>query len=116
MKYQCIEQYKQEFPVVAMCRVLEISESGFSAWRKRPACQRAREDAQLTQEIQQVFERHQGRYGSPRMYRERKDGGRKIARKRVARLMREADISARRKRRRVLTTRRDASHPVAPNL
>ena len=77
MKYQFIEQHKQEFPVVAMCRVLEVSESGFYAWRKRPACQRSREDAQLTQEIQQVFERHQGRYGSPRIYRELKDGGAK---------------------------------------
>ena len=116
MKYQFIEQHKQEFPVIVMCRVLDVSESGFSAWRKRPACQRCREDAQLTQDIQQVFERHQGRYGSPRIYRELKDGGRKIARTRVARLMREADIRARRKRPRVLTTKRDATHPVAPNI
>lgn len=116
MRYQFIEQYKQEFPVVVMCRVLDVSESGFYAWRKRPTCQRDREDAQLTQEIQQVFERHQGRYGSPRMYREIKDQGRKISRKRVARLMREAELSAQRKRRRVLTTKRDATHPVAPNL
>lgn len=116
MKYQFIAEHKQEFPVAAMCRVLDVSVSGFYAWRKRPASQHDREDAQLTQDIQQVFERHQGRYGSPRIYRERKDEGRKIARKRVARLMREADISARRKRRRVLTTKRDATHPVAPNL
>jgi putative transposase len=116
MKYQFIEQHKLEFPVVALGRVLDVSERGLYAWRKRPACQRFREDAQLTQEIQQVVERHQGRYGSPRSYRERKDGGRKIARKRVARLMREADMSARRKGRRILTTRRDATHPVAPTI
>lgn len=116
MKYQFIEQYKQEFPVVVMCRVLEVSESGFYAWRKRPICQRSREDAQLTQEIHQVFDQHQGRYGSPRVYRELKDRGRKISRKRVARLMCEAELSARRKRRRVLTTTCDATHPVAPNL
>lgn len=47
---------------------------------------------------------------------ELKDQGRSISRKRVARLMREAALSARRKQRRVLTTRRDASHPVAPNV
>jgi putative transposase len=81
-----------------------------------PTCQRQREDAQLTQAIQQVFDRHQGRYGSPRISRELKDQGRKISRKRVARLMREADLSARRKRRRVLTSKRDATHPVAPNV
>jgi len=45
MKYQFIEEHKQEFPIVVMCTVLGISESGFSAWRKRSACQRKREDA-----------------------------------------------------------------------
>ena len=70
MKYQFIEQHKQEFPVVAMCRVLDVSESGFYAWRKRPACLRKREDAQLTQEIRQVTVWHRGRYGSPRIQSE----------------------------------------------
>ena len=116
MKYQFIEQYKQEFPVVVMCRVLDVSESGFYAWRKRPPCQRQREDAQLTEEIRQEFSVHQGRYGSPRLHAELRDRGRSIARKRVARLMREAGLCAKRKRRRVLTTPRDLSHPVAPNL
>jgi putative transposase len=67
MKYQFIEQYKREFPVVVMCQVLDVSESGFYAWRKRPTCRRQREDAQLTQEIRQVFVTHRGRYGSPRI-------------------------------------------------
>ena len=116
MKYQFIEQYKQEFPVVVMCRVLDVSESGFYAWCKRPACQRTREDAQLREEIRQEFSVHQGRYGSPRLHAELRDRGRSIARKRVARLMREAGLCAKGKRRRVLTTRRDPSHPVAPNL
>ena len=116
MKYQFIEQHKHEFPIVVMCNILGVSESGFYAWRKRPTCQRKREDAQLTQEIRQVFVTHQGRYGSPRIHMELKDQGRRISRKRVARLMREVDMRARRKQRRVLTTRRAASHPVAPNV
>jgi len=90
MKYQFIEQHKQEFPVVVMCRVLNISESGFSAWRKRPTCQRQREDAQLSTQIRQIFTTHRGRYGSPRLHAELKDQGQSISRKRVARLMREA--------------------------
>jgi putative transposase len=116
MNYQFIEQYKQEFPIVVMCHVLDVSESGFYAWRKRPVCQRQREDAQLREEIQQEFSTHQGRYGSPRLHAQLRDQGRRIARKRVARLMQEAGLCAKRKRRRVLTTRRDPSHPVAPNL
>jgi putative transposase len=116
MKYQFIEQHKQEFPVAAMCQVLGVSESGFYAWRKRPACRRTREDARLTQEIRQVFVSHQGRYGSPRLHVELCDQGKSCSRKRVARLMREAGLCAKRKRRRVVTTRRDTSHPVAPNI
>jgi putative transposase len=116
MKYQFIEQHKQEFPVAAMCQVLGVSESGFYAWRKRPACRRKQEDARLTQEIRQVFVFHQGRYGSPRLHVELRDQGKSCSRKRVARLMREAGLCAKRKRRRVVTTRRDTSHPVAPNI
>lgn len=116
MKYQFIEQHKQEFPIVVMCGVLGVSESGFYAWRKRPGCQRQREDAQLIEEIRQDFSAHCGRYGSPRLHAELCDRGRSIARKRVARLMREAGLCAKRTRRRVLTTRREPSHPVAPNL
>ncbi|HVB62262.1 MAG TPA: IS3 family transposase [Ktedonobacteraceae bacterium] len=111
-----MEQHKHEFPIIVMCHVLEVSESGFYAWRKRPVCRRHREDAQLTQEIRQVYDRHRGRYGSPRIQIELKDRGRSISRKRVARLMREAALSARCKRRRVVSTRRDTSHPVAPNI
>jgi transposase InsO family protein len=116
MKYQFIEENKQDFPVVVMCCVLGVSESGYYAWRKRGTCQRQREDAQLTQEIRQVFDKHQGRYGSPRVHRELRDEGVSCSRKRVARLMQEAELVARRKRRRVLTTRRDTSHSVAPNF
>jgi putative transposase len=116
MRYQFIENHKHEFPIVVMCQVLAVSESGFYAWRKRPTCQRQREDAQITQDIQQVFNDHQGRYGSPRIHRELCDQGRSLSRKRVARLMQRAKLSARPKRRRVMTTKRDLTHPVAPNL
>jgi len=85
MKYQFIEEYKQEFPIVTMCGVLEVSESGFYAWRTRPACRRKREDAQLTQEIRQVFEAHQGRYGAPRIHKDLHDEGITCSRKRVER-------------------------------
>jgi putative transposase len=59
---------------------------------------------------------HQGRYGSPRLHVELREQGKSCSRKRVARLMREAGLTASRKRRRVVTTRRDTSHPVAPNI
>ena|SRR5690349_19523155 len=105
----------KSFPLSSCARCSRVSESGYYAWLKRPICQRKREDADLKKEIEQVFTIHQGRYGSPRIYRELRDQGRSISRKRIARLMREVELTARRKRRRVLTTRRDVSHPVAIN-
>jgi transposase InsO family protein len=90
MNYQCIEQEKQRFPVVVMCQVLGISQSGISAWRKRPTCRRQCEDAHLSTQMRQVFTAHHGRYGSPRLHAGLRDQGKSISRKRVARLMREA--------------------------
>ena len=116
MKYRFIEEHKHEFTIAVMCNVLAVAESGFYAWRKRPTCRRKQEDAHLTQEIRQVFEAHQKRYGSPRIHRDVYEEGIKCSRKRVARLMREEALSARSKRRRVITTKRDEKHPVAPNL
>ena len=98
---------------MVLCQVLGVSESGLYAWRKRPASQRKRADALLTQAIGQVCDKHRGRYGSPRIHRELRDQGSSISRKRVARLMCEAERAARRKHPRVLTTKRDATHPVA---
>ena len=59
---------------------------------------------------------HQGRYGSPRILRELRDEGITCSRKRIAKLMRKAQLSARGKRCRVLTTKRDMTHPVASNI
>ena len=104
MKYQFIEQHKQGFPVVTMCRVLGVSESGYYAWRKRPTCQRKREDALIVAQIRQIFLSHREVYGSPRVHAELKEQGVHCARKRIARLMREHGITPKRKRRRVVTT------------
>lgn len=75
-----------------------------------------REDAHLTQEIRQVFEVHQRRYGAPHIHRDLHDEGITCSRKRVARLMRAEELSASSKRRRVITTKRDKTHPVAPHI
>ncbi len=61
-------------------------------------------DAHLSTQIREVFTTHHGRYGSPRLHAELRDQGRRISRKRVARLMREAELCAKRKRRCVITT------------
>lgn len=63
-----------------------------------------------------MFEEHRGRYGSPRIHRDVYEQGFTCSRTRVARLMRAEELSARSKRRRVRTTKRDETHPVVSNI
>ena len=83
MRFALIDAEKAEFPVRTMCRVLDVSESGFFSWKGRPASQRQRDDMIYLAHIRIAFE---SEYGSPRMHR---DPGLSIGRRRTARLMRE---------------------------
>ncbi len=81
------------YPVRTMCRLLKVSTSGFYAWVDRPLSARAREDVGLTALIHTIHRRSKGAYGSPSIHAELADDhGRRVGRKRVARLMRTAGI------------------------
>jgi putative transposase len=99
-----------------MCRVLEVSASGYYAWRKRPASQRAQEDAVLLRQIRTAHEASRGTYGVPRIHAELRAAGVFVSRKRVARLMREAGLAGVSPRRFVTTTVRDRDARPAPDL
>jgi putative transposase len=99
-----------------MCRVLEVSTSGYYAWRKRPASRRAQEDAVLLRRIRTIHEASRQSYGVPRVYRELREDGVEVGRDRVARLMRQAGLRGISRRRFVVTTRRDATAQSAPDL
>ena len=99
-----------------MCRVLGVSRSGYYAWEARKPSERAREDEAIGAEIRAVHAKSRGRYGSPRVHAALRAKGRRVARKRVERLMREAGLRARRKRRFRRTTDSAHSLPLAPNL
>ncbi len=117
MKYKLIEESKGQFPTRVMCRVYNISESGYYAWVKRDPSQRTRDDKELSALIVDVWQSFHGIYGAPRIYAELREHGIRIGAKRVARLMSEAGIQGKMSRRkRPCTTQVDHSHPVAPNL
>jgi len=99
-----------------MCEVLEVSVSGFYAWRKREPSQHSREDAKLGQQVKAAFQASRQVYGSPRIHAELKALGVACARKRVARLMREQGLSAKPPRHRTVTTKSEKGAPVAANL
>jgi putative transposase len=116
MKYQFMAQHRHEYPITLMCRVLEVSVSGYYAWCKRPPSQHRREDAQLAEQVKTVFQANRRVYGSPRIHAELQAQGITCARKRVARLMRELGLAARRPRHRTITTQSEPGAQVAPHL
>jgi putative transposase len=99
-----------------MCRVLEVSTSGYYAWRSRPASKRAREDAVLLRRIRTIHAASRETYGVPRVYQEFVENHEAVGRDRIARLMRRAGLRGVSPRRFVTTTRRDEAARPAPDL
>ena len=104
------------YPVQTMCRVLEVSRSGYYAWRRREPSARAQSDATLTARIREVHEDSRKTYGSPRIHAELQEEGQRVGRKRVARLMRGARLEGASRRRFVKTTQRAEDARPAPDL
>jgi transposase InsO family protein len=100
-----------------MCKVLKVSSSGYYYWLKHPVGSRQLKTQQLLTQIQQVYDRSQSRYGSPRIADDLKESGVNASRNRVARLMRKANIkSIMYKKYRVQTTDSKHDYPIANNL
>ncbi|NHN40014.1 IS3 family transposase [Pseudomaricurvus alcaniphilus] len=78
-----------------MCAYLGVSRSGYYDWRKRLPSDRASEDNALKIEIQKIYDRAEGRYGSPRIWKALQNQGYSVSRKRVARIMQEMGLIAR---------------------
>ena len=116
MRFQLIDQAKNEFPVGRLCKVLGVSQSGYFAYRSRSASKRQQGDMVMLAHVRSAFSLSNGTYGSPRMTRELQDDGFAIGRRRTARLMRENGMQARQRRRFKRTTDSDHHWPVARNI
>jgi len=99
-----------------MCRVLEVSTSGYYAWCKRSPSARAQADAELTSRMNAIHERSHETYGAPRVHAELEAEGIQVGRKRVARLMRTAGLVGVSQRKWITTTVRDRNARPAPDL
>jgi putative transposase len=98
-----------------MCRVLDVSASGYYAWVKRPLSVRAVTDAALTVKIHAAHAASNGTYGAPRLQIDLAEAGIRVGRKRVARLMRNAGLVGVSRRKSTVTTVRDGARQ-APDL
>jgi putative transposase len=107
---------KANFEVRVMCRVLGLAPSAYYDWERHQRSKRALRDDELLERIGRIFARFRGRYGAPRVRRELSAEGQSVSRKRVARLMRQAGLRAKGRRKYKATTDSTHSLPVAPNL
>ncbi len=118
MKYAWIDANRDAYSVTMMCDLLSVSRSGLHDARRREPSLRTVDNTQIVKRIQRAQLKHRGRYGRRRMTPEVSEVlGRPINHKRIGRLMRENDLSSRKRRRfRVVTTDSKHAHPVAPNV
>lgn len=116
MKYEFIEKHRSEFGVEKMCQLLDVSRSGYYAWRTRPKSIRVQEDERLLVHIKQVFSQSRRLYGYPRVTRKLNADGIRCGKHKVARLMRENGLQARTKRKFRVTTNSRHNYPVAENV
>ena len=115
-RYRFIQAEQASYPIALLCRTLGVARSGYYAWLRRPDSARQQADLALTEQIRAIHTTSRQTYGSPRVHAALQQQGACCSRKRVARLMRRADLVGCRLRRRTRTTRSDPAHSPAPNL
>jgi transposase InsO family protein len=116
VKFAYLARHRGEYPVRLMCRVLGVSPSGFYAAQRRRPSARVQRDQVLRLQVHAAHTKSRRTYGAPRVHAELRAQGVPVAKKRVARLMREDGLMGLRPRCWVRTTDSQHAHPVAPNV
>ena len=103
-------------PIFRLCRLLQVSVSGFYAWRNRGPSQRQLDDMVLLAHVRAAFRRSRESYGAERVHHELAENGIEVGRHRMARLMRGNGLSPKRKQKFKKTTDSQHNKAVASNL
>lgn len=107
--------YTHQFPVEKMCKVFNVSRSGYYKWKQRISTHSATK-AELDSNIRYEFEKSKARYGSPRISDSLEKRNIICSKSTVARRMKSMNLVARKKRKYKITTQSNHQYPVAPNL
>jgi transposase InsO family protein len=110
------QRAEHQIPHATACRALGVSPAWFYKWRDGDASRRRARRGQLVAEIRRLFAAHRGRYGSPRITADLREAGWRVSKNTVAKIMREQDLVARRRRRGKNTTRPGRGRWRAPDL
>jgi len=110
------EKVRQRGNVRRVCSLLKVSRAAYYAWSASGPDEPRRRDDELLAAIKEAHKASRGTYGSPRITRELRKRGRRVSRKRVARLMRQRGIVGRARRRRKRTTIADPAAAKTADL
>jgi putative transposase len=102
--------------VAKLCKLLEVSRSGYYAWEKRPESSRKKENEELLALMKKLHGKHRGVYGSRKMKKALEQEGWKVNHKRVERLMKAGGLRSRLSVKYKATTNSKHNLPVAENL
>lgn len=116
MAFLFMKKNQNNFPIRKMARVFGVSISGFYSWLCRKPGQRLQRDLVVLDRIRAIQKKHKGRYGSPRMTSDLHDEDIKISQKKVAKLMKNNDLAATRKKKWINTTNSNHDQPIAENI
>jgi putative transposase len=117
VKFRFIDEHRRRWPVSVICRVLKVTRGGFYLWKKRKPSARQIRQQKLLAKIRIVQQENRELYGSPRVHRALLIDGEVVSRNTVAKLMRQARIRAKTRRRYVPRTTDSTHHqPIADNL
>ena len=118
MRYQFVQQNRSSFPVMKMCQVLKVSQSGYYRWRTNPLSVRKVRNERLRKRIRELYAEHNGMAGSPMITADLRAEPEfsKVSKNRVARHMKEMGLKCRATKKFVVTTDSKHSEPVAPNI
>ena len=116
MRYRFIDQCRKQFPIKALCRMMQVSTSGYYEWRARPESARKQANRRLILQIRAVHLRSRKSYGRRRVHAQLRQEGIICSLGRVARLMRAAGLRGCRRRGFRATTDSRHTLPGAPNL
>lgn len=115
MKYAWIKQHAEEFTVEIMCGFMNVSRSAYYDWLKRGPTAGEQDDAALSEMIQSTFGKSRATYGTRRLKAALSAQNRTVSRRRIGRLMREAKLACKTKRKFKATTNSKHNQPVALN-
>jgi hypothetical protein len=117
--YAFVDAEKTDFKITTLCRVCNVSTSGYYDWRAQVAAglsDTERDDAEVLERIRRIHHKSRGRYGEPRITAQLGRDGEPVNHKRVERLMAANGICGRSGRKKVRTTVRDPNAALSADL